>query len=191
MPASTSTEKESLVSKSAHRWMLVALLFLPSVAAAQERGDVGVFMGYPNLGFVWQVSDKVAIRPEISFSSTSTEIESNFGGSGTSHIWSVGFGASALLYLNDADRLRTYLAPQFTYNRADVETDDSINGTDSDSYGFAGLFGAQYSLNDRFSIFGELGLGYSHSSTESPLSSTTSKSDRWSTRTGVGVILFF
>ena len=179
------------MSTSAHRWMLVALLFVPSVAAAQERGDVGVFMGYPNLGFVWQVSDKVAIRPEISFSSTSTEIESNFGGSGTSRIWSVGFGASALLYLNDADRLRTYLAPQFTYNRSDVDASNNVNGTVSDSYAFIGSFGTQYSLNDRFSIFGELGLGYSHTNTESEISGTTSKGDRWSTRTGVGVILYF
>ena len=37
------------------------------------------------------------------------------------------------------------------------------------NYGFAGLFGAQYSLNDRFSLFGELGLRYVHSTTEGVL----------------------
>ena len=56
------------MAKSASLWMLVALLFVPSVAAAQAPGDVGVFMGYPNLGLIWQVTEKVAIRPEISFS---------------------------------------------------------------------------------------------------------------------------
>ena len=36
------------MSKLVVRWILATLVFFPSVAAAQERGDVGVFMGYPN-----------------------------------------------------------------------------------------------------------------------------------------------
>ena len=36
------------MSKPVVRWILATLVFLPSVAAAQERGDVGVFMGYPS-----------------------------------------------------------------------------------------------------------------------------------------------
>ena len=162
------------MSKGARRWMFVALLVVPSVAAAQEPGDVGVFMGYPNLGLIWQVSEKVAIRPEISFSWGSTDIDSGFGGSGTSHSWSVGFGASALLYLSNADRLRTYVAAQFTYDRSEAESGISGTRAVGNTYGFAGLFGAQYSLNDRFSMFGELGLRYVHSTTEGVLSDVTS-----------------
>jgi opacity protein-like surface antigen len=178
------------VFKCTRSWMFVALLFVPSVAAAQEPGDVGVFMGYPNLGLVWHVSEKVAIRPEISFSSTSTEVDSSFGGTGTSHNWNVKFGASALLFLNDADRLRTYVAPQFTYTRSETETNSSLSAAVGNTYGLAGLFGTQYSLNDRFSVFGELGLGYTHVTT-SDLIGTASKADNWGTRTGVGVILYF
>jgi hypothetical protein len=178
------------VSTSKSRWLLVALLLVPSVTAAQEPGDVGVFMGYPSLGFVWHVSERVAIRPEISFSSTSTEFDSSVGGTGTSHNWNVKFGGSALLYLDDADRLRTYVAPQFTYTRTNGETSSALSSIVGNSYGFAGLFGAQYSLNDRFSMFGELGLGYTHVST-SDLIGTASKADNWGTRTGVGVILYF
>jgi opacity protein-like surface antigen len=177
------------VSTSRRRWLLVALLLVPSVAAAQERGDVGVFMGYPSLGLVWHVSERVAIRPEISFSSTSTEVDSS-GGTGTSHNWNVKVGVSALLYLDDADRLRTYVAPQVTYTRTNGETSSVLSSIVGNSYGLAGLFGAQYSLNDRFSMFGEVGLGYTHVST-SDLIGTASKADNWGTRTGVGVILYF
>ena len=131
------------MAKSASRWMLVALLFVPSVAAAQEPGDVGVFMGYPNLGLIWQVTEKVAIRPEISFSYGSTDIDSVFGVPGTTHNWSIEFGASALLYLSDTDRLRTYLAPQFTYSRSEASSSTRTVGAVGNTYGFAGLFGAQ------------------------------------------------
>jgi hypothetical protein len=178
------------VFKTTSRWLFVALLFVPSVAAAQEPGDVGVFMGYPSLGLIWHVSERVAIRPEISFSSTSTEIDSPFGGIGTSHNWNVKVGASALVYLNDADRLRTYVAPQFTYVRTKGETSSSLSELVANTYGFAGLFGAQYSLNDRFSVFGELGVGYTHASTGDRIG-TDSQADNWGTRTGVGVILYF
>jgi opacity protein-like surface antigen len=181
--------KEICVFKTTSRWLFVALLFVPSAAAAQEPGDIGVFMGYPSLGLVWQVSEKVAIRPEIAFSSTSTEVESSFS-TGTSQGWNLRFGGSALFYLKDADRLRTYVAPQFTYSRTHTETSSSQSEAAGNSYGFAGLFGAQYSLNDRFSVFGELGLAYTHS-TLSDLISTDSQADNWGTRTGVGVILYF
>ena len=175
--------------KTTSRWLFVALLFVPSVAAAQQPGDVGVFMGYPSLGLVWQVSEKVAIRPEIAFSSTSSEVNSSFS-TGTSHGWNLRVGGSALFYLKDADRLRTYVAPQFSYSRTHTETSSSLSEAAGNTYGFAGLFGAQYSLNDRFSVFGELGVSYTHS-TLSDLIRTDSKADNWGTRTGVGVILFF
>ena len=55
----------------------------------------------------------------------------------------------------------------------------------------AGSFGAQYAMGSKFSVFGEVGLGYSRSI--SPTSSIYSKttSTTWSTRTGVGVIVYF
>ena len=180
------------MSTLARCWILAVLLLVPTVASAQERGDVGVFMGYPNLGFIWHVSDKIAIRPEIDFSFSDNEIDSSFGNSSDATSWNVEFGASALLYLNSADRLRTYVAPQFSYARASTDSGSNIlGGLVGNTYGFAGLFGAQYSLNDRFSVFGELGLGYSHISSESDLTGRTGTSSNVSLRRGVGVILYF
>ena len=170
-------------------WLFVALLFVPSAASAQESGDVGVFMGYPSLGFVWHVSEKVAIRPEVSFSSTSTEFESSLSGTGTAHTWNVKVAPAVLL-------------PQRRRSTADVcgaavhlhalrrGEQQHPERFPSNTYGFAGFFGARYSLNDRFSIFGELGVGYTHVTTRD-LIRTANSADNWGTRTGVGVILYF
>ena len=177
--------------RSVHRAILVALLLVPSVAPAQEPGDVGVFMGYTSLGLIWQVSEKVAIRPEISFSSSSGELDSALGLSSSSDAWSVEFGVSALLYLNNADRLRTYVAPQFTYTHSDASSSGLLGESAGNAYALGGLFGAQFSLNDRFSVFGELGVSYAHATSDMDFSGTKSTRDSWGTRTGVGVILFF
>ena len=121
------------------------------------------------------------------------DIDSVFGVPATTHNWSIEFGASALLYLSDTDRLRTYLAPQFTYTRSEASSSTGTIGAVGNSYGFAGLFGAQTPLNDRFSVFGELGVGYTHdtNTTGRVLSGLDTKRDSWGTRTGVGVILYF
>ena len=177
----------------AHRGLLVALLLVPSVAAAQDPGDVGVFMGYPSLGFVWQLSEKVAIRPEISFATSTSDFDTDnpLGVSSSSDAWSIEFGASALLYLNDDDRLRTYVAPRFAYAHSDASSSSVLGESAGSSYEFAGLFGGQYSLNDRFSVFGEVGVGYAHATSEFELSGAKTTRDSWGPRTGVGVILSF
>ena len=177
------------MSKLVVRWILATLVFFPSVAAAQERGDVGVFMGYPSLGLIWQASDKVALRPEISFDFSSSEVDSVFTGTGEAESWNIGVGATALFYLSDADKLRTYIAPQFIYSRSEFGR-TGTDGPEANAYGLAGLFGAEYSPTPRFGVFGELGVGYSHQSTKSGTSSDQT-SDSFGTRAGVGVILYF
>ena len=72
-------------------------------AGAQGAGKTGVTMGYPaSIGIVWQASDKVAIRPELSFSGGSSKITGSpatFDGSN----WTLGTGASVLFYLHTYD----------------------------------------------------------------------------------------
>ena len=168
-------------------------------AAAQDRGKVGITMGYPaSVGIIWHVSDTVAIRPELSFSSSSSEASG--AGSVTtveSDGWTLGTGISALFYVHDYDRLRTYFSPRFTYNKIKT-TNSSTNGIfDSSStgrastYGIAGNFGAEGKIADKFSAFGEVGFGYSHTTTTTTSSSTRNKSDTWGTRAGVGAIFYF
>jgi len=55
----------------------------------------------------------------------------------------------------------------------------------------AGAFGAQYSLHDRFTVFGEVGVGTSFSSQKIGISGGRSETRVVSTRTRVGVVFYF
>jgi hypothetical protein len=183
------------------RHVVVALaLFgaLPVSALAQDQRTAGVTMGYPaSVGVLWHVSRDVAIRPEFSFTTTSNEFASALGTVTKSDVSAVGVGASGLFYLTDVNKLRTYVSPRFTYARTTSKTE--ANGASAGSagsgksYSAGAAFGAQYALGDRFGVFGEVGVGYadqrSSSDTQSFQSSTVSHT--WSSRTGVGVVLYF
>ena len=166
-----------------------------STAGAQDQGKIGLTMGYPaSVGIVWPVSESVAIRPELSFSGSSSDssgsaFESEADG------WAIGTGVSALFYLRKYDNLRTYFVPRFTYSRAtNTVTSSSFTNTESTTTttntGLAGSFGAQYSLGDKFGVFGEVGFGFNHSTGKSTTTTGRASSNTWGTRTAVGVIFF-
>ena len=185
--------------------LAVAALLVASSASAQnpsqpsntEPNRVGLTMGYPAaIGLIWEVSDRLALRPELSFSVGTSEASVQ-GVSGTSSdTWTVGIGVSALFYVGEWDALRTYIAPRFIYSRATSSVDSSFfgDGNDLKSEGITinGLFGAEYSLHRRFSVFGEVGAGFSSSETRSstPIEGRT-ESSSFGARTGVGVIFYF
>ena len=181
---------------------VVPLLLLGSAAnsLAQEAGDVGLSMGYPsNVAFIWHVTDRVAIRPEISFawSSLETEIDTPIeGGELKSDTFTTSFGVSGLFYFGTTDRLRPYVAPRFVYSRASIDSEapftPDIDSTD-DGYQFSGSFGAQYGISDRFGVFGEVGVAYSSMSSQfgsSPLV-IERETRSFGTRTAVGVTFYF
>lgn len=192
----------------------VTIVLLPGVAAAQETPRFGLVMGYPaQVGVIWTVADRLAIRPEVNWTRTTTESVTTstiFTGTGftptsvttTSESNAVGAGVSALVYLQTRDALRTYVTPRFTYARVTSSNDFSVAlpvgapapvQTRSSSYTVAGSFGAQYSVARHFGIFGEIGLQYGHNSISPPSSliQTDSKQTSIGLRSGAGVILFF
>jgi hypothetical protein len=163
-------------------------------ADAQEHGRLGVTMGYPAaIGILWHVSDRVALRPEFSFSQSDSSSESIV--SATTDFWSLGTGISALFFSPVSDNLRTYVAPRFSYVRTHGEGD--VTKSTTTSYSIAGMFGGQYSLGRRFAAFGEVGFGYSRqtgTATSTVVSTevrTTNRGNSVGTRTGVGVVLYF
>lgn len=184
----------------------------PALVCAQDTHTVGVTMGYPaSFGVLWHTSKKVAIRPEISFAGSSTESTTSLPSSQTTvpsissegDGWSIGTGVSALFYLRTYEHLRTYFSPRFTYSYTSVSTSSNVpTGTGASVSGKqtskgatgTGSFGAQYMLGERFSVFGEIGFGFGHSSLSSSSSSTTSSttgsSNSWGTRAGVGVVFY-
>ena len=183
--------------RSCPAMVLIVTMTLGSMpVAAQDAGTVGITMGYPAaIGLLVRASDKVAIRPELNFSGGSGESETSFFAS-TSDSWAIGTGVSVLFYMKKYDRLQTYVSPRFTYshtsNSSDIAGPVSTPETNasSNSYGFAGLFGAEQSLGDKFAVFGEVGFGFSHSTSKTSLSPTKLSSNTWGTRAGVGVVFF-
>jgi hypothetical protein len=177
---------------------LVLLGTIPAPAVAQDQRTVGVTMGYPaSIGVLWHISPSVAIRPEFSFTTTSNEFTSALAVVTKSDVSAVGVGASAIFYLSNVDRLRTYVSPRFTYARTSSSTEANGVSLGSDgsgkSYSAGAAFGAQYALGERFGVFGEVGVGYANQKSSSDISTFQSStvSHTWSSRTGVGVILFF
>ena len=154
-----------------------ALLLSPRITLAQDDPKVGLTMGYPSaVGVLWQTSDRVALRPEFTWTRTSTDAPSTIdpvvgavSSSSTSDLWTTGVGLSALFYVGRYENLRTYLSPRFTYSRSSGST--AITGsalsssTDGWAYSTSGAFGAQYGLGRHFAVFGEIGGAYSWTTT--------------------------
>ena len=172
--------------------LLSLLLGVPRIACAQEAGQKGLTMGFPeSIGLLWHVTDKVAVRPEFGFAHVTTDSNLPFTDGNVSST-SIGVGVSALFYLKDYDNLRTYVAPRWVYNHTDPG-----GGTTSSANTISGLFGAQYALGKRFSVFGEAGLAFSHSTAKSEVAVASiidtieAHGNSIGTHTGVGVILYF
>jgi hypothetical protein len=194
------------------RLVFALALFSTTTAYAQETGRVGITMGYPaSIGIIWHVSDRVAVRPELSWSETSSESTSSltFSSQGTTTVtttrtssdgYTVGVGASGLLYVRKSEGLSMYVSPRVAYTRTSNTTTPGSPLAASSSAKFttsgylaSGSFGAQYALGRRFGVFGEVGLAYSHSTNSNSLSIVggNNTAGSISTRSGAGVVLYF
>lgn len=174
---------------------LVALVLAPAGAAAQERGQTGLVMGFPGtLGFIWHASDSIAFRPEINFTHTSSESESSILGlSSSAENDALQLAGSMLWYRGTIDNVRTYFVPRVAYLRSSSESSGSAAPVTAHGFAVQASFGAQYAPVRRFSVFGELGYGFSRTSTKlSSFISTNRTTNRtWSARSVVGVIVYF
>jgi hypothetical protein len=182
---------------------------LAGPAAAQEAGHVGVTMGYPGaVGVIWHITDRFAIRPDVSLASSTSESETTATGllGGTSLTstnksdgWGATVGLSALVTVRTIDRLRLYLTPRVAYSHSTSDNETGLTGSLAEftatTKGIiaSGSFGTQYNLHDRFAIFGELGLQYSALATTSDFPGSKSETDSTSLglRSAVGVTFYF
>lgn len=156
--------------------LAIAAVLVPAIAVAQDTPKVGLTMGYPaTVGLIWQIGDKVSVRPEITLSRSSDETSvvgatSGQVTSGDSTV--VGVAVSGLIYVSRWDALRAYVSPRFSYSRnsssSSLAPDPPLLGATTGStttvYGTSGSFGAQYALGRRFGLFGEVGLTYQRTS---------------------------
>jgi hypothetical protein len=186
------------------RWplfLILSVLLVPSVAAAQDGGGTGLVMSYPAaIGVVWDVSPHVALRPSASFSAGWSDQTALAGGSGSASGSNRGFavGIAVLFYVAQRESLSLYVTPQFSYGRSRSTSSSSQAGAgaqhgSSAAYGFSGSFGAEHPISKRFGVFGEVGFTYSdqrsNTSASQFASSTTLRS--LGTRGSVGTILHF
>lgn len=170
------------------------LLGVASHASAQDK-KIGLTMGYPSaFGVLWHVTDKVALRPELSLAGGSTEINAS-GFSANSDTNTIATGISALFYLNTADKLRTYVSPRFTYSHASTDqdlsaiTNSNATNTTNNTSG-QGAFGAQYYVSNRFAVFGELGIGFGRTESKSNITPSKNTGWAWGTRSAVGIVFY-
>jgi hypothetical protein len=196
-PATNESGSESLHMNrcSSCTLGLLTLLCLPGSLFAQDKGQKGVVVTTPTaVGMIWHASDRIALRPDFSFSTSKSDSANDESDSSTT---GVNVGVSALFYVRQWDDLRAYVSPRFSYSRARATVD--LNGTritesTSTVYGIAGALGAQYSLGRRFGVFGEAGLLFSDQRTETetnvvPVPDRNTAS--LSMRSTLGIILYF
>jgi hypothetical protein len=191
------------------------VLFVGANALAQDAGQIGVTLGYPSaVGVIWHVTDNVAVRPEISFSTGSTEsptsslsgLSADLGGTSSTTVTA---GVSGLFYFGEWDKLRAYVSPRYTYSRLTSDSGSTFS-TDArnSAYAVTGSFGAHYQPHRRFAVFGETGFGYTRTRTTltsvlllpvipvgptvpAPVTRSEINSHSWATRTSAGVIFYF
>jgi hypothetical protein len=196
--------------------VVTTALLLPRAAAAQDTPRFGVVMGYPaQVGVVWTIADRIAIRPELNWTRStieSTATSTIFNGAGvtttsvttTSDSNAIGTGVTALIYVSKRDALRTYVAPRVTYSHTTTSNDLAVllpnlvppsTETTTTTYTVSGSLGAQYTAAKHFGIFGELGVQYGRNTLSPPSSLPLGRGDARQTstglRSGAGVILYF
>ena len=198
---------------------LSTVMFHASPALPQDSGRVGLVIGYPvSVGVIWQITDRIAVRPDIEFGGGSSKFDIGLGGgTSTTDSWHVGIGVSALLYMGKWEGLRAYVSPRASYTHSSTTIESSAISitfpiptpitirsttmTTGTSQWVSGSFGAQYSLHRKFSAFGEVGFGYRHGTSKSRTSSSIASvpppsdarptTNSWGTTAGAGFIFHF
>jgi hypothetical protein len=201
----------------AHRvmWSTVLLLLgLAVPASAQDDRRVGLVMGVPvQIGILWHVTERVALRPDVSFSWSSSDLggastdDVDYSYSSSTSLSRVTAGLTLLYYLSDDEGVRTYVAPRYQVSRASTSTDSVLTIPvipgfpdvlpDSDrrhvtqvDHSAGVSFGASYAPVERLAVFGEAGLEFAASSSPR-LGDLESTSRAVGTTAGVGVVLHF
>lgn len=177
--------------------IMAVIIGTVATAAAQSPGDLGLTVGYPSsIAVEWHISDRIALRPELSLSWTKTESPGGIEGDIVNSGWQTGVGASVLVYVGRWEALKTYVSPRYVYSRREVTVDLPFVGEreiTTTGWALTGSFGGQYRLGDRFSVFGEAGLEYARTSGSVPLLDGVgeTRARTFGTRTAAGVTIYF
>ena len=141
--------------------LLVGLILLPTLAAAQSYGDGfavgGVLLpsGSGTLVAKTRMGDGLGIEVELGLSTYS---DGDFSSS------DLQIGGGALFYTGSSDKLQPYWGARFRlgHTSSDMPAFEYRGDDDSNSnttFGFVGVYGAEYFITKRLSLEGEAGIG--------------------------------
>ena len=174
----------------------LCVVLFPASSVAQERGQVGLTMGFPTAaGMIWHPTDRFAVRPEITFSQTTSKAELTLPNVSTENTGrALGVGASLLWYFGSSEgNVRPYLSPRVVYSRLTTDDDDDDEEDENGALSVSGSLGVQYTPTRRLGLYGEVGVGRTHNETTRvlPTLTVTTSLTSWSIRSAVGVIFYF
>lgn len=136
-----------------------------------------------SVSFLWHVTDRVAIRPEIDLSGDSADLSL-----GVVDHSEVSPGASVLFYTTRWETVRSYVAPRYLFSRS---TASGTSEAHTNRHEFGGSVGVQYTPHRRFGVFGEVGLAFATTKSEADGLEFELKTTSWGVRSSVGAILYF
>jgi hypothetical protein len=188
---------------------LVLLVFLISaISFAGEKNKVGLTLKVnqgATIGFILNLSERVALRPVFGFSHEESDQDS-YDSSGnviiteSEEYTSFDAGVGILFYLFKSKRISGYVGVEYIYMNGKREnvykTKDHVANA---------MFGLQYRLLKNLWLFGEAGLRYQHSTDDAEgqcyqldtggyicSQGYRDKGNKWRTYTsGIGVIFYF
>jgi hypothetical protein len=173
----------------------VVSMLTPVSAFAQEAGKMGIMLSTPaTVGLFFQVTERVAVRPEFGFSTTSSD-NNVVTGSTTLSNYTITPGVSVNYYIGKFEALRTYVSGRYAFQRNKSTVTPPPPATPNESWTnsqlLSGALGADYLIHGRFSVFAELGLALTHSSSHAPAVTVVPTSNSWGLRSVVGGVLYF
>lgn len=139
---------------SAHRpslrVSLVLMVFVPCIAAAQERAPGALVQSAGLVGVDFPVGRALAVRPAISFTRSAAEaIPTSTDRASTG----VRYALAVPLFVDRDGPTRIYMAPSMS-----VQHTVNTNADSTTAWTFGGLVGMQHQIVERVSVFGEAGV---------------------------------
>ena len=181
------------MKKIKHSLLIITCVsFIAGSVTAQDKGQKGLVIAYPtSVGFIWNVSDRIAIRPDVTFTRNTSEQGIPVPSTPAVNSYSIETGFSALFYVKKWQDVSAYVAPRFSYSRSKTTNSSLLGGSTVNwSYPASASFGVQYTVNERFGVFGEAGLEYIRFHSGSPFS-VFPLTKTWKSKSGVGVVFYF
>jgi hypothetical protein len=164
---------------------IIALLLTFAAATdaqGQDNNRIGLMVETPTLiGFTWELSERIALRPEFSLSTTTQ----TFGDPSVSiveirsHSYNGTVAVSGVFYIRRWDSLRLYVSPRVSHlisRTSGTTTQTAVSGS----------LGGQYDVSGRFAIFAEAGINLSRTR-----SSAAQRTSTLGNRGVIGAVIFF